>query len=536
MALQIHISSSLVRYFPQSAVGGSKRRAMDVALNERFSFQVVLRQETGDPMAVRIETPSVKGLSVRVRRVGFVPVPHHNTSVLADPKEMDGLGHVPGYVPDPLFDESEIMLPSHETHSFWFTITPKRSATPGTLQIPIDVIPPTGKNRRVSAEVTIHDVRIKARRNFPVTNWLYVDALIDWYKTDQFDERFWTLLEAYFKNLSEHGQDVVLVPVFTPPLDGVKTPSQLLRVTKKGKRYAFDWTDVRRYVALAKACGLKRFEWSHFFTQWGVRHAIRIYEGQGKDEVLLWPADTAATSDTYRNFLSQFLPELHRFLTSEALLKSSYFHVSDEPHGEEHLANYVAARALLKELAPWMSVMDALSDIMYADKTDMPIPSIKTFAQFIEAGVDSWCYYCCGPRKEWLNRLTDTPLAKIAMHGFLFYKWPAKGFLHWGYNYWYKCQTRQLIDPFTVLDAHNWPGWAYGDTFEVYPGADGPIDSIRWEIFAEGLQDYALLQTLEVDPDDPRLARIKSFRDFPKTDAWRRRLKRNLLQQATGLR
>jgi hypothetical protein len=491
-----------------------------------------MRHEEGHPLPVTVSVEAPGSVKVRIRKVGYVPLPHHNTPVLADPLDMDGLNRVPGFVPDPLFEQDSFSLPSHETHAFWISVTPKPAAMPGDISIPVTITPSRGGPQRVTAAVKVHDVLLEPRKGFAVTHWFYADALIDWYKTDQFDERFWGILERYFRNIAEHGQDTILVPVFTPPLDGVKTPSQLLRVSGTANgQYAFDWSDTKRYIDLAKKCGLKRFEWSHFFTQWGAEHAIRVYEGQGKREKLLWPADTTATSKPYREFLAQFLPELHRFLTREKLLRSSYFHVSDEPHGEKHLANYIAARSLLKDLAPWMRVMDALSDVIYVDKTDMPVPSIKTLAQFLDAGVDAWCYYCCGQREAWLNRLMDTPLPKIAMHGLLFYRWPVKGFLHWGYNYWYKSQTRQLIDPFTVSDGLQWPNWAYGDTFQVYPGADGPIDSVRWEVFAESLQDYQLLQTLGIDPNDPRLARLKSFEDFPKSEAWRKQLKRRLLTE-----
>ena len=39
-------------------------------------------------------------------------------------------------------------------------------------------------------------------------------------------------------------------------------------------------------------------------------------------------------------------------------------------------------------------------------------------------------------------------------------------------------------------------------------------------MLAESLQDYALLQTAGVDPDDPRLAELKSYEAFPKTEQW----------------
>ncbi len=261
-----------------------------------------------------------------------------------------------------------------------------------------------------------------------------------------------------------------------------------------------------------------------------MRHAIRVYDGQGHSESLLWPAETEATSDTYRKFLAQFLPELKKFCEEEKILKKSFFHVSDEPHGAEARANYIKARTMLKELAPWMKVMDAISEIEYGRDalTDTPIPSISTAVQFHDEGIKSWCYFCCYPRGRFLNRLLDTPLAKIRMSGWLFYRWAFGGFLHWGYNYWAKCQTRELIDPFTVQDGLRWPSWAYGDTFVVYPGPDGPIDSLRWEAFADSLQDYALLQTLGVDNNDKMLAALKSFEDFPKTENWRLNARKKL--------
>ena len=179
--------------------------------------------------------------------------------------------------------------------------------------------------------------------------------------------------------------------------------------------------------------------------------------------------------------------------------------------------------------------MDALSDIRLAREglVDMPIPSISVTKQFVEAGIPSWTYLCCAPRGRYLNRLLDTPLAKVRMSGWLFYRFGVEGFLHWGYNYWYKHQTQEMIDPFTVTDGLAWPGWAFGDTFVVYPGADGPIDSIRWEVFAESLQDYALLQTLGVDPEAPLLSPLKDFDDFPKDERWIQRARKQLLARNT---
>lgn len=520
--------SSLVRIFPSTLPSRDFRRVIDVARNERFSFQLAVRNPDSEPISVEVATGDPPGWTVRTRKVGYVPVRHFNTETSAD--ERDGLGCIPGYVPDPLFDGSEILVPPGETHSFWFSVLPTSRARPGPSQIELKVKVGGRIVRRHLVRFRVHDVRIKPRRGFSVTNWFYVDALIDRYRTNLFDRTFWRILLRYLENLVAHGQDTLCVPVFTPPLDGVKRPSQLLRVSRKtGGGYTFDWRDVKRYVNLARQSGLEKFEWCHLFTQWGAKNAIRIYEGQGAEERLLWPAGTRATSQIYRRFLADYLPALHRFLKREGLEGVSYHHVSDEP-GEKDIPGYRRARELLAEMAPWMRIMDAVSEIAYGRSglTDRPIPSIRTALEFAAEDIPSWCYYCCGPRGRYLNRLTDTPLAKIGMHGFLFYRWPFEGFLHWGCNYWYRRGSREMIDPFSVQDGHGWPNWAYGDTFVVYPGRDGPIDSIRWEVFGESLQTYALLQTLGVNRDDKLLDAIRSFEDFPKSEKWIHETRRRL--------
>lgn len=117
------------------------------------------------------------------------------------------------------------------------------------------------------------------------------------------------------------------------------------------------------------------------------------------------------------------------------------------------------------------------------------------------------------------------------MSGWLFYALDAKGFLHWAYNYWMVFCTGTPIDPFKDSSTGMWPGMPYGDAFVVYPGPDGPIDSVRWEVFAESLQDYALLQSAGIKKDDPMFAEIKDYNDFPSTDEWLRNTRQKILSR-----
>ncbi len=529
------LASSLVRHYPSSHAVSRETLQVEMARGAQASFQVAFRIED-DTRVITAAAHAPGGLHVRVRRVGYVPVPHFN--VHAPLHEIDGAGHIPGYVPDPLFPDAAIHAGPYETHAFWITVHAPAALAPGDYPVTVTLACEGVTEATHTAVVRVRAAVLPARRDFPVTHWFYTDALCHWYGTEVWREDFWPIVEPYVADVVAHGQDMLYVHVFTQPTDGVKRPTQLLKVTHDGDNYRFDWTLVRRWIDMAKRLGVTYFEWAHLFTQWGAKYALRIYEGHGETGRLLWDPETPAVSPTSYHFMQQFLPAFKRFMDEEGIFAQSYFHLSDEPHGEEHLRNYRAARALLRELAPWMRVMDALSEIDFAREglCDIPIPIITNAPQFVAEGFRPWAYYCCGPRENYLNRLLDTTLVKIAMSGWIFYRTKVHGFLHWGYNYWYQSQTQHLIDPFTVLDGKAWPGWAYGDTHLVYPGADGPIDSLRWEVWAESLQDYALLQAAQVDPDDPTLAAIHDYAEFPRDERWILRRRRALLDMLDGVR
>lgn len=530
MRVKAWLAGSLDRQYPLGPEGKTRRLRLAAARGERVSFQACVRPEGVQPVEVTARACGTGALAVEVRRVGCVPLPHFNTGT--EPAELDGVGLIPGYVPDVLWPEERALAAPRETTAFWITVRVPRNARPGLSHVTVELAPKGGRPIRLGVETLISEAVLPRHRGFRMTHWFYADALCDWYRVRPFEPAFWRIARPYFENYAAHGNDTIYVPLFTPPLDGVKRPTQLLKVRRAaGGRWRFDWSDVRRWVQLAGECGIGHFEWTHLFTQWGCRRAIRIYERRDGCDRPLWRPETGATSPTYRRFLAAFLPAFHAFLRREGLLEKSFFHVSDEPHGDEHLDAYRRARALLRELAPWMRVCDALSDIRFGREhlTDLPVPSISTAQRFAAEGLSSWCYFCCNPRGRFLNRLLDTPLVKVRMSGWLFRRFGMRGFLHWGYNYWYKRQTTQLIDPFRVTDAEAWPGWAHGDPFVVYPGPDGPLDSIRWEVFAESMQDYALLEASGTAPDSPLLADIKGFDSFPKRASWISSARKRLL-------
>jgi len=532
------LETSLNRVFPTSPPGHRRDIQLIAPRNGRVSFQACVRNDRTWPLDMECSVSGADDLRIQVRREGFVP--QWNYTADTPRSELDGQGFVPGLVPDPLIPEHKALVGPFGSQPFWITIQVPANVKPGIRNLKIHFKSPVlDKDVVLTAAVQISSLVLKPRSDFPVTHWWCADAIYDWYKETPFGDDWFHTVRPYLTDMIDHGCDVILVPMFYARREIVERPPQLLIVNEKDGKYEFDWSRVQRFVELAKQCGFKKFEWPHFWSykvdpsKASVDTPTRIYTWKNGKASLLWPKDTEATGPIYRGFLEQFLPEFKQFLQKEGILESSYFHLSDEPGGNaKDIENYRNARELLRTLAPWMKVMDAMSDIRYGrDKglIDIPVPAVHAAQAYIDEKIPHWVYYCMGPRGPYLNRFFDTPLAKIRMSGWLFYHLNARGFLHWGYNYWYVMdlsfnpKTQVLVDPFTDGAAGTSAGGGgspYGDAFVVYPGTNGPIDSIRWEVFAESLQDYAILQSAKIKPDDSMLSDIKSYADFPKHEDW----------------
>lgn len=522
-AVAYWLESSLRRVYPATDPGSSSL-SLTVPRAARASFQICVRNESVYPVGFDCSVSGADDLKPRVRLVGLVPLPHYTPNT--DPEELEGVEHGPGLVPDPLYPETKALIGPMESRSFWISLTIPADAKPGSRTINARVAP-WGAKEAVEMPVALRvaDLVVEPRRDFPIIHWWRGEATWDYYGTGRFDERWWELTRDQLQNMWDHGSDVMPVPLLVTRRETFKRPCQLLDVEETAPgEYAFDWTRTKRFIDMCREIGFKKFEWSHLWIYWGAENPVRVYTQKGDEFVMLWPPDISGFSDVFLNFLDQFLPEFHEFLVKEDLLDDSYFHLSDEPGEGRHIENYRKARAILHEKAPWMKgkVMDALSSIKYGREgiTDIPIPIVSSAQAYIDAGIPHWVYYCCVPTGPWLNRFLDTPLPKIRMSGWLFHRLEAKGFLHWGFNYWHKMEREEIGDPFHDASNDSWPGIPFGDPFMIYPGEDGPIDSLRWEVFAESLQDMAVLQTAGVKPNDPRLADIRTYADFPKSEDW----------------
>jgi hypothetical protein len=109
------------------------------------------------------------------------------------------------------------------------------------------------------------------------------------------------------------------------------------------------------------------------------------------------------------------------------------------------------------------------------------------------AGDELWHYTCCFPGGQYLNRLLDQSLLRPRLLHWGNYFYDLKGFLHWGLNH-YRPEQNPLEMSVVGHGGNN--KLPAGDTHIVYPGADGPWSSMRFEAEREGCEDYELLLAL----------------------------------------
>ncbi len=338
--------------------------------------------------------------------------------------------------------------------------------------------------------------------DFTCTHWFHTDCLCDWYGFKPFSDKYWQCVENYVKVAVEHGINSLLIPLFTPALDtevgSERMTVQLVDVTITDNGYTFGFDKLKKWIELFKKCGMKGYEFSHFFTQWGALHAPKIIATVNGEEKRIFGWETDSTGEEYVSFLTALSKALKPVIKECGIENISYFHISDEP-GEKDIEQYEKCSKIVYSLFGEYKIIDALSSYEFYKRglVKNPIPEVDHAIDFVGNVPDLWVYYCCGPVDgNFTNRFLSMPSQRTRVIGYQFYKYGIKGFLHWGYNFWYTQLSRAKINPYEVSDCGN--AFSGGDAYIVYPGENyAPVCSLRLKVFCDALQDMRALYALE---------------------------------------
>lgn len=489
-------------FLDESATGKITYRRGSMLCGERYSFQLAFKAEDNPgacvPATVTFESEIEPFITLQ--QIENVPIRYNGSNT-------DGyLRTTPGLYPDLLhpLKKDGIIFISGELQTLWVDIRVPYDAQEGEYTINFTLHGLDGETL-AATEFTAEIIPAELpKQKLIYTQWFHPDCLATYYGVDIFSERHWEIIESFLRTAAENGVNMILTPVFTPPLDtaeGHERPTvQLTDVTVTRDGYRFGFEKLRRWVNMCRKTGFEYFEISHLFTQWGAKHAPKIMAKTGSGYRRIFGWETDATGFEYRKFLNAFLPALIRELKTLGIDKKTMFHISDEPHIDQ-LESYLAAKAAVKDALAGYTVIDALSNFSYYETGAVETPVVATnhIEPFLQKRPEHlWAYYCGGQRELVSNRFVAMPTSRTRIIGAQLYKYGIEGFLHWGYNFYYTRWSLEPVNPYLCNDGGFWV--PAGDAFSVYPAPDGTAyETIHMLGFTDALYDmraFALAEQL----------------------------------------
>lgn len=290
---------------------------------------------------------------------------------------------------------------------------------------------------------------------------------------------------------------------FEMPLDGMKVSVDFTEFDRGGRR-VLDELGFNAYDLPLQGLGTGSF----YSRQSGTFSGFR----QGTPE--------------YDTLISQYLKLVEDHLAKNGWLGREYIYWFDEPDPKDYpfvregmlniRKNAPRLTRFITEHRPGPEIMD-VSEIgcTIFDRVDP-----KAVADLAPKGRQFWSYLCTGPKSPWVTLFIDHPAVNMRMWLWMTYKWGLKGILVWRADYWNSptlfppgVLQNPWQDPMSYTVGYGLPygqasHWGNGDGRFLYPpnrdpGNDrtkylcGPVNSVRWELLREGIEDYEYFLLLE---------------------------------------
>lgn len=489
--IQVYIVNPLEKIFKDSIPEEDRQMVkIESAANEFEPAQLVIRTDQKlDNVSIYFtelkneQTGQVISKeNIQWNYLGYVPVSRNTSEAECgahqDIPEGEFIRKAPFDVPDPLLEYRRITIESDQSQPVWITVFVP-SKTPAGIYKGKIYIEMSTSEKDIPIELTVHSFELPEERHLYLTNWFEIDHIARAHKVELFSEVFWQILSRYAKNLARHRQNVVY------------TPWHLAKVyQEKDGSLSFDYTNFDKFVETFFNAGVDgRIELYH------VAHHGKM--GRAGNEIILYKIDPINRETGNKVSLSgdegmaALLEDLLKHLKAKGWFEKTIVHVADEP-SFHNIQSWIKTREFVKEHFPGIKTIDAIGGTGYEKYLDIMVPLTRDLHTWFDdykraqkSGIELWFYTCCVPYGKYANRFLDYHLSKTRILHWMNYFTDTEGFLHWGLTYGWD-------DPFGPA-----PRFPPGDSHIIYPGSDGPMNSIRWEMMREGLEDYEYLWLLE---------------------------------------
>ncbi len=403
------------------------------------------------------------------------------------------------YTSDPLFEKPPERVESNSTQGVWLTMRVPKTAEPGVYGNAL-VIHAGPRDVRFTVELHVLELTLPdfSEGKFYLNLWQDPSSVARWAKVPLWSEEHWKLLEAYARDLAEHGQQSITTTIiYDPWRSDVGHPLPAMVEWRfpgewqlgQESMFEFDFSVFDRYVELMMKAGIKR-----------TIHAYSMVNGPGETSDCdlgyintrtgqLLIRHTTVGDDGYKKAWDRFLPAFVQHLEEKGWLDHTYIGFDEKP---QNIMTQIGAE--LHSAAPQLKITlagggssqqstDAGDLTIHWDDLAHPDAVARLLANRHGVGPTTF-YTACSPHSP--NTFIYSPLWESRMLPWIAFHYGLDGYLRWDYNYW--------VDGLWSQPRYVWHS---GDMFFVYPGDKGPIGSTRWEMLRQGIQDFEALEMLK---------------------------------------
>jgi len=512
------VSSPETRFYPGSYSRDldSRTVAVEALRNETVSAQLgVLSSADGVRLSTRVGELSGPGSfpasNVRVRYPDYVLV-----------------DEIEGYVSDPLMETPEVALQAHRAQGVWFTIKVPKDCKPGDYSAAVDLQADGKVVHTFTLKLTVIDATLPDPADYRFFLNILQDAfsIARYYKVPLWSEEHFALISRYAEDLALHGQQSVTTSIVTnawrdndlefnrlPTMIEWQYPGEWNQ--PDGQHFSFDFAVFDRYVEI--------------FTKLGIKREITclspvIGPGASPDSEITYKDTKDGTLKTrtvqvgtplYTQAWSDFAREFEKHLREKGWLSITYLLLDEKPSAiveEVRRVFNAAAPGLQLNISGSSGPMGEQNKLespqwvlIYGELLDPAVAAAQTAEERRARGQLTLFYTACG--EDHPNTFVYSPLRESRMLPWVAARYNVDGYIRWAWNLWPEDVWKQAR--FT---------WPTGDMFFVYPGEKGPIDSTRWELLHQGIEDVEAMRLLkerlagspkeaEIQPELQRLMR-----------------------------
>ena len=212
-----------------------------------------------------------------------------------------------------------------------------------------------------------------------------------------------------------------------------------------------------------------------------------------------------ASEPGYAEEKKEFLRLVASHLKEKGWFEKGYNYIFDEPNPEQY-PDIVREAKIWHDADPGFKILltEQPEPELYG-AVDIWTPVLDAYVRPIcqerqAKGEEVWWYVCCGPHHPYPNNFIDYPAIDHRILHWMNWKYHVTGVLYWQTTFWRRDPWQEPMNDEGGKNLGN------GDGILLYPAVrkpsekpilQGPLDSIRWEMIREGIEDYDYLAMLD---------------------------------------